>query len=142
MVDGSGDIGVSGPPPSKKAWRIGVAPVASDKKPSRYIDLVNAAVTTSGDAFQHIDINGKRYSHIVDPKTGLGLTTRVGATVIASDCITADSVATAVCVLGPDAGLRLVDDVPGTAAIVVLDSSPSPMTFTSKRFADFVAKPD
>jgi thiamine biosynthesis lipoprotein len=138
MVDGSGDIGVSRPPPGKTAWRIGVAPLASDKRPSQYIDLANAAVTTSGDAFQFIEIDGNRYSHIVDPKNGLGLTTRVGATVIASDCITADSLATAVCVLGAEEGMKLVDQTPGAAAIVVQDASTAPKSYKSKRFDDFV----
>ena len=139
MVDGSGDIAVGSPPPGKWAWRIGVAPLEKEAEPSRYIDLIDAAITTSGDAFQHIDIDGKRYSHIVDPKTGLGLTTRIGATVIARDCITADSVATAVCVLGPEEGLKFVEQIPGAAAIIVQDANPVARTFTSHRFDDFVA---
>jgi thiamine biosynthesis lipoprotein len=140
MVDGSGDIGVSGPPPGKAAWRIGVAPLAGDADPSRYVDLVDAAITTSGDAFQHVDIDGQRYSHIVDPQTGLGLTTRAAATVIAGDCITADSVATAVCVLGPEKGIELVETIPHAAAIVVQDNGAAPQAHLSKRFESYLAK--
>ena len=72
LLDASGDIGVGDPPPGKEGWKIGIAPYAADAPPSRYLILANAAVTTSGDAFQHVDIGGKRYSHVVDPRTGLG----------------------------------------------------------------------
>jgi thiamine biosynthesis lipoprotein len=140
MIDGSGDIGVSGAPPGKAAWRIGVAPLASDAAPSRYVDLVDAAITTSGDAFQHVDIDGQRYSHIVDPQTGLGLTTRAAASVIARDCITADSVATAACVLGSEKGIELVEMIPQAAAIVVQDNENAPRVHVSKRFEDYLAK--
>ncbi len=76
-------------------------PLSADGTPTRHIQLASAAVTTSGDAFQHVVIDGRRYSHIVDPRTGLGLTDQSGVTVIAPDCMTADSLATAVSVLGP-----------------------------------------
>ena len=73
LVDGSGDIVVGDPPPGEKGWRIGVAPLeAKNGPPSRYLTLANCAVTTSGDAWQYVELDGKRYSHILDPKTGLG----------------------------------------------------------------------
>ncbi len=84
LIDASGDIGVGDPPPDKLGWTIGVIPLSEDGAPTREICLANAAVTTSGDAFQHVVIDGRRYSHIVDPRTGLGLTDRSGVTVIAA----------------------------------------------------------
>jgi thiamine biosynthesis lipoprotein len=105
LIDGSGDVGVSGPPPGEPGWRIAVAPLDVDGPASRHLLLHHAAVTTSGDAFQFVEIDGVRYSHIVDPGTGLGLTTRSSVTVIAPTCLMADSHATAVCVLGPERGL-------------------------------------
>jgi thiamine biosynthesis lipoprotein len=90
-------------------------PYQADGPPSRYLILSNAAVTTSGDAFQHVDIGGKRYSHIVDPRTGIGLTDHSLVTVIAQDGITADALATAVSVLGPDKGIKLVEATKGAA---------------------------
>jgi thiamine biosynthesis lipoprotein len=120
MVNASGDIGVSDPPPNAAGWKIGIAPLDKpDGPPSRYLLLANAAVTTSGDAFQAVEIGGQRYSHIVDPKTGLGLTDPMSVTVVARDCITADSYATAVCVLGPERGLKLIEATPGAAALIV-----------------------
>lgn len=138
LVDGSGDMLASEAPPGAKGWRIAVAPLGVDGSPSRFVLLCNAALTTSGDAFQHVDIDGVRYSHIVDPKTGLGLTTRVGVTVIAKDCITADSLATAVCVLSPQAGLKLIDNTPDTAALIVRATATDPEVIMSAGFQKYV----
>jgi thiamine biosynthesis lipoprotein len=138
LVDASGDIGVGDPPPGQAGWTIDVAPLSADGPPARQISLAGAAVTTSGDAFQHVEIDGRRYSHIVDPRTGMGLTDRSGVTVIARDCITADSLATAVSVLGPREGLALVEKTPGAAALVVrATGNESPESFESARFHDF-----
>ncbi len=120
MVDSSGDIGCSGPPLGEIGWRIGIATLNPASPPSRYLRLSHAALTTSGDAFQHITLDGERYSHIVDPRTGLGLTRPAAVTVIAPNCMTADSLATAVCVLGPERGFKLLQEFPGTEAIMLL----------------------
>lgn len=137
MVDASGDIGVSDPPPGAAGWKIGIAPLEKpDGPPSRYLLLFNAAVTTSGDAFQHVEIAGQRYSHIVDPQTGMGLTHRMSVTVIARDCISADSLATAVSVLGSGAGLKLIEDTPQAAALIIQCVDERASSVTSKRFAE------
>ena len=120
LVDGSGDIVVGDPPPGEQGWRIGVAPLeAKNGPPSRFLTLANCAVTTSGDAWQYVELDGKRYSHILDPKTGLGLTDRSLVIVVARDGISADSLTKAVAVLGPGRGLEFVDKYPerrGTCA--------------------------
>jgi thiamine biosynthesis lipoprotein len=120
MIDSSGDIGCSGPPPGERGWRIGIAPLNPAAAPSRYVRLANAALTTSGDAFQHFTLEGQRYSHIVDPRTGLGLSRPTAVTVIAPNCMSADSLATAVCVLGPERGFQLLKEYPGTDAVMLL----------------------
>jgi len=120
MVDASGDVAVSGPPPGTPGWRIMVAPlgrgVAQPAAVPGPLVLAHAAVTTSGDAFQAVEIDGRRYSHIVDPRTGLGVPGPAAVTVVAPDCTTADSLATAASVLGPESGLALVAATPGCAA--------------------------
>ncbi|MFM7163320.1 MAG: FAD:protein FMN transferase [Planctomycetaceae bacterium] len=131
LIDGSGDILVSAPPPGSEGWRIGVAPLEPEAPPSQYLLLKHAAVTTSGDAFQYVEIGGQRYSHIVDPQTGLGLTSQLSATVIASDCTQADSLATAVCVLGTKAGLELIANTPKSAALVMQRTARGTETATS-----------
>jgi thiamine biosynthesis lipoprotein len=119
LVDASGDIAVGDPPPDKPGWTIDVMPLSADGTPSRTVRLANAAVTTAGDAHQHVVLGGIRYSHIVDPRTGLGLTDQVGVAVIAGDCLTADSLDTAASVLGPEAGLRLIESTPGAGGFIV-----------------------
>lgn len=118
MVDASGDIAVSAAPPDRKAWRVAVAPLdpRDPEGPDEFLDLTDAAVTTSGDAFQAVEIDGVRYSHVVDPRTGLGVRGPTAVTVIAADATTADALATTASVLGPAEGLALVEKTPGTAA--------------------------
>jgi thiamine biosynthesis lipoprotein len=140
MVAVAGDIVAGDPPPGQTGWRIGIAPLEkADGPPSRILEVENAAVSTSGDAFQFVEINGKRYSHIVDPKTGLGLTVRSSVTVIAPTGTQADSLASAVSVLGPEAGLKLIASTPKAETLIV-QGEPQ-RTFESKGFGKYVATP-
>lgn len=91
-----GDIRVGDPPPGKTHWTIAVK-TTGDPKPA--LELINSAVSTSGDLHQFIEIAGKRYSHIIDPHTGLGLTEARTATVTAPTAAESDALATAACVL-------------------------------------------
>jgi thiamine biosynthesis lipoprotein len=135
MIDASGDIVCSAAPPGERGWKIGLAPLTENQEtPSRYVWLADQALTTSGDAFQFVEIGGRRFSHIVDPKTGLGLTERSSVTVIANDCLTADSLATAVSVLGPDRGLKLIKETKGAVVVIVRIGAAGPMTTASPGF--------
>lgn len=140
LIDGSGDILAGEPPPGQPGWIVGIAPVSADGPPSRHVVLKNAAVSTSGDAFQNIEINGVRYSHIVDPKTGLGLTDRSTVVVIASDCLTADAWSTTVSVLGPERGLKLVAARPDAATLIMRTTAgqPEPQTIESPGLARMI----
>ena len=140
MIDASGDIGVSDAPPGSRGWRIGIMPLAPDGPPSRFLLLSNAAITTSGDAFQHVTIEGKRYSHIVDPRTALGLSDQSAVTVVARDCITVDSLATAVSVLGPEAGLKLIESQTDVAALI-LRGGDRPQVYESSRWKNLSFEP-
>ena len=135
MIDASGDIVCSAPPPGETGWKIGIAPLTESKgPPSRYVRLAHSALTTSGDAFQYVEIDGVRYSHIVDPETGRGLTTRSSVTVTARDCLSADSLATAVSVLGPERGRKLIATVDGAAALVVVREGEAMRTIETPGF--------
>ena len=104
--------------------------------------LQNAAVSTSGDTERFVEIGGKRYSHIVDPKTGLGVVDRCTVTVVAPDGATADALDTAVYVLGPDAGLPLVESTPGASAYIVRKTSDGLRhTYESRLFPDLPSAP-
>jgi thiamine biosynthesis lipoprotein len=108
LVNASGDIVVADPPPGEKGWKIALAKLDPRQPPTSFITLANAAISNSGDAYQFVEVEGKRYSHIVDPHTGIGLTTRMSVSVIAKDGTTADAFASGVCVLGPERGLAVV----------------------------------
>lgn len=115
----AGDIFAGDPPPDAPGWKIGVAPLDKpDGPPSRYLSLKHMAVSTSGDAFQYVEINGVRYSHIVNPHTGLGLTQRSSVTIIAPHGWMADGYATAVCLLGPEKGMKLIGELKDTEALI------------------------
>ena len=105
LVDASGDVVVSDPPPGKEAWSVKI-PSAGDDQVT--IPLVNGAVATSGDVYQFLEVDGVRYSHLVDPKTGLAITTPRIVTVVGCNGMTCDSLASAISVLGQQ-GLDTID---------------------------------
>lgn len=115
LVDLGGDIAAGAPPPGASGWRV----VVGAYEPPLIVELTGAAVAASGDTEQFVEIDGSRHSHIVDPRTGRGLTGGHLVTVIAPDAATADALASAVSVLGPDRGLGLLDQFPGSAGLVV-----------------------
>jgi thiamine biosynthesis lipoprotein len=136
LVAAGGDIAVSGPPPGTDGWKVGIAPLEDpDSKPQRALILHYAAVSTSGDAEQFVEIGGKRYSHIVDPKTGIGLVGRMSVTVVAKNGTTADSLTKVVAVLGPERGFPIIDATDGTAALYIRLTDGGKEIKQSKRFA-------
>jgi FAD:protein FMN transferase len=119
LIDGSGDVLVSAAPPGACGWKIGIAALTSPEgEPTEFLSLAHTAIATSGDAYQFVELDGKRYSHLVDPRTGLGLTEQSSVSVIAPDCTTADAWASAVSVLGPERGLLLIEREQRLAALV------------------------
>lgn len=135
LVDGSGDLALGDPPPNKKGWRIGIAPLEPDAPPSEYLLLANCGVATSGDAWQHVEIDGTRYSHIVDPRTGLGLTDQSSVTVVAPNGMLADAYASAISVLGPKCGIRLAESAEGVQTLVVREKDGRTEVHRSRGFA-------
>lgn len=113
LVAASGDIRVGTPPPGRKGWRVAAEAFGETVE---VLELADAAISTSGDSEQYVEIGGVRYSHIVDPRTGLGLTKRLAVTVIADRSVDADALATALSVAGPAAAGRLLP--PRARAIV------------------------
>ena len=117
LIDGGGDILVGEPPVGRTSWRIQVE--SEDKgEAAPLLILRNQAVATSGDRYRFVQIAGKKYSHIVDPRTGLGLTSRLTVTIVASNGTDADGLASAVSVLGVREGLRLVESLPNTECAI------------------------
>ena len=119
LVNAGGKIVAGQPPPGKQGWLIAInAPQEKEQVLDQLLVLKEMAVATSGDIYQYVEINGKRYSHIVDPKTGIGLTKGRNVTVIANDGTTADWLATACSVLTPKKSFRLIKKFSGAALLI------------------------
>jgi thiamine biosynthesis lipoprotein len=116
LVELGGDIVVSGPPPGKTGWEIEIAnaPNFCTKK----FFLAYRAISSSGDTEQFVEIQGRRYSHIVDPKSGLGLTNRTAVTVIGPSGTLCDGLSTALSVMGEDKAVALLKRFPKVQAYI------------------------
>ena len=141
LVAAAGDIACGDPPPDRDGWAVDIAPISKGQQPRR-LTLANRAVSTSGDLEQFVEIGGVRYSHVLDPRTGLGLTGRRSVTVIARRGVDADSLTKAASVLPAEKALALIDSIDGAATyIVVKESDAAPeRTTASKRFTAYLAK--
>jgi thiamine biosynthesis lipoprotein len=109
LIEAGGDLVMSGPPPGQSGWAVRL-PAAGPEDQAQTLRLDHAAVSTSGDTHQFVEINGTRYSHVVNPRTGLGLTHHALVTVVAEEGITADGLATTLGVLGPEAGRAFLSE--------------------------------
>jgi len=115
LITAGGDIRLGDAPPGREGWNVALKTFEVGKNEG-ILTLSNAAVSTSGDLHQSVEIEGVSYSHILDPATGLGLTRRVAASVIADEAMLSDALATAACVLGADGGGAL-RDLPGVREV-------------------------
>lgn len=141
LVTGGGDMAIGDPPPSRAGWRIELAPLdAPGTPPVHFLSLRNCGFATSGDLFQHVELGGKRYSHIVDPRTGWAMTDHSLVTVIAHDSVMANSLSTTTCVVGPERGLALVNKTAGASARVVRKPAEQVEVAESPTFKNFLEK--
>ncbi len=136
LVDFGADVRVYGPPPDRRpAWHIGLE---DPQKPGTCwtgIAVRDAAVATSGDYVRKFELNGQRYGHIVDPRTGRPVSNGVRAvSVLAPSCTQAGLLTTAAFVLGPSDGLRLIETTAGAAGAILTDKQ----TLLSHRFHEHV----
>ncbi len=106
LVRSGGDMRCGDPPPGKEGWRIEIGRVSDQEVPDTML-LNNKAIASSGDMFQYLEVDGKRYSHVIDPKSGMGIEGPRMATVVANNSTDADACATTMCILGHTAGMEL-----------------------------------
>ena len=133
LVAASGDIAIGDPPPGKRNWRVAMGKLdGNEGQPARILFLHNAAVSTSGDAEQFVEIGGQRYSHIINPHTGVGLTERLQVTVIGHHATDTDAFATATSVLGVERGVALLKSQPDLEGIFVQKKGDKIKVFQSK----------
>jgi len=136
LVAASGDIVLTGSPPDMDGWTVGIGAVSDDEKAAPTLRLHDVAVSTSGDAFQYVEIGGKRYAHIVDPRTGMGMTDIYQVTVVSPDGTTSDALATALVVMGPEKGLQLVERMDGVGARFVRKTAAGIEEKVSRQFPE------
>ncbi|MGL6195175.1 MAG: FAD:protein FMN transferase [Thermoguttaceae bacterium] len=122
LIDAGGDIRVGDAPPesSPKGWKIGVVTLKDRSEPLETLYLSNTAIATSGDTFQYWELDGKRYSHIIDPRTGRPVENRSISTVIANTATEADALASVLNIFPPDKGVELTNCLPEISSFVVI----------------------
>lgn len=119
VVNAGGDLVAFGQQEDGSPWEIGIAHPRQPDRILATLPLSEQAVVTSGDYESYFLIDGKRYAHILDPRTGYPVDHLQSVTIVCPDAELADGLATAVAVLGPDHGLRLVEQLQGIEALLV-----------------------
>lgn len=129
IINASGDLCAWGLQPDGRKWTIGVADPDAPSSVFSYMDISDRAVATSGNYEKYITINGKKYSHTIDPKTGLPVSGIKSVTIIAANAEFADAMATPIAVMGISAGLFLINQIPDLYCIIIDDNN---KIYTSK----------
>ncbi|MFH1905308.1 MAG: FAD:protein FMN transferase [bacterium] len=120
LINAGGDIRAIGKREDGKLWEIGIKHPRERNRIIGLINLENSAVATSGDYERFFMLNGKKYSHIIDPRTGYPVDNQiVSVSVLSSDCLTCDNLATALTVLGEKRGIELIEKLKGIEALIV-----------------------
>jgi thiamine biosynthesis lipoprotein len=125
FVEVGGEVSAVGASSQRNHWRIAIDSPREDTPSGQQIfttiQLRNECVATSGDYRNYFKENGRAFSHVLDPRTGYPVSNGVAsATVVAQDCMTADALATAIMVLGPQAGLNLIEKYDGAETLIIL----------------------
>ena len=136
IVNVSGDIAVGESPPQERGWKVAFPGLNKQGQSALHTqEIAEQAMSTSGDAFQFVEINGQRYSHIVDPSTGLGFTESRSVTILAENCMLADSLATALSILPAEKGLAVADKL-SIAAQIISQTPKGVLMVHSKRWKE------
>lgn len=129
IVNASGDLTTWGNQPDGQPWTIGIADPNAKNQPFSYFNISNVAVATSGNYEKFAMIDGKKYSHTINPKTGFPVSGIKSVTIICPNAEIADAMATPVTVMGVRVGLDLINQMQGMACIIIDDTN---RVFTSK----------
>lgn len=122
IVNASGDLTTWGALPDGKPYTIGIANPTESDHPLAYLDISEMAVATSGNYEKYVTVDGKRYSHTIDPKTGFPVSGIKSVTIICSNAEIADAMTTPVMVMGVNAGLHMIDQLKEIACVVIDDN--------------------
>ncbi|MEN6454562.1 MAG: FAD:protein FMN transferase [Prolixibacteraceae bacterium] len=122
IVNASGDMNTWGKQPGGDEWKIAITNPLNKNKVFAILPIREGAVVTSGNYEKYVTFNGKRYTHIIDPKTGYPASGMISATVFAQKAELADALATALFVMGTEAGINRINQLPGVECIVIDDN--------------------
>ncbi|MEP7376357.1 MAG: FAD:protein FMN transferase [Chitinophagaceae bacterium] len=129
IVNAAGDLTAWGHQPNGKEWTIGIADPDATHHPFSYLSITDMGIATSGNYEKFVMIDGKKYSHTIDPKTGLPVTGIKSVTIISPNAEIADAMATPVMIMGIKVGLNIINQVKGLACIIIDDDD---KIYTSK----------
>lgn len=119
IINASGDMSTWGKQPDGTSWKVAITNPLDKNKVFALLPISNGAVVTSGDYEKYVIFNGKRYAHIIDPRTGYPTRGIVSVTVFAPKAELADALATSVFVMGKEVGLNRINQMPKVACIII-----------------------
>lgn len=119
LINASGDLTCFGVPPQSEAWKIGITNPFDKTHDLGWFDLKDSGVVTSGGYEKYVEINGKRYAHIINPKTGWPSEGLASVTIFCANAELADALATAVFVMGAEKGISFINQLKGVEALLV-----------------------
>ena len=122
IINAAGDLTAWGHQPNGKPWTIGIADPNTTKQAFSFLEITNTSIATSGNYEKFILIDGKKYSHTIDPKTGLPVRGIKSVTIICPNAEIADAMATPVMIMGIKTGLDMLNQIKGIAGIVIDDN--------------------
>lgn len=122
IVNASGDLSTWGSQADGKPWTIGIADPDNAKQPFSYMNITNMAIATSGSYEKFVVIDGKKYSHTINPKTGMPVSGIKSVTIICPNAEIADAMATPVSIMGIQAGLDLINQIHQLECIIIDDN--------------------
>ncbi|TMI91905.1 MAG: FAD:protein FMN transferase [Bacteroidetes bacterium] len=122
IINAAGDLTAWGYQPNGKPWTIGIADPNATRQAFSLLEITNTSVATSGNYEKFILIDGKKYSHTIDPKTGLPVRGIKSVTIICPNAEIADAIATPVMIMGVTTGLNLLNQMKGIAGIIIDDN--------------------
>ncbi len=129
IVNAAGDLTAWGYQPGNEPWTIGIADPNAARTAFSYLNITNTSIATSGNYEKFVMIDGKKYSHTIDPKTGMPVHGIKSVTIIATNPELADAMATPVMIMGVKAGIHLINQIKETGCIIIDDDD---NIFTSK----------
>ena len=123
IVNASGDLTTWGTQANGKPWTVGIADPDNSRQPFSYMNITDMAVATSGNYEKFVVIEGKKYSHTINPKTGMPVSGVKSVTVFCPNAEIADAMATPVSIIGIDAALNMVNQINHLECIIIDDKN-------------------